>query len=57
MQEAGRFDTNGKWVVTHFLGGDDSMISSEPPAGQSGSVVRLAFGEHAIQRVTLYRYR
>jgi hypothetical protein len=55
-QEAGRFDNNGKWVATHFLGGDDSMYSSEPPVGQSGSGVRLAFGERAIQRVTLYRY-
>jgi hypothetical protein len=56
-QEAGRFDNNGKWVATHFLGGDDSVFSSDPTAGQSGSVVRLAFGEHAIQRVKLYRYR
>ena len=56
-QEAGRFDNNGKWVATHFLGGDDSVFSSDPPPGQSGSVVRLQFGEHAIQRVTLYRYR
>jgi hypothetical protein len=56
-QEAGRFDNNGKWVATHFLGGDDSNFSSEPPVGQSGSVVRLAFGEHAVQRVKLYRYR
>lgn len=56
-QEAGRFDNNGKWVATHFLGGDDSNFSSEPLVGQSGSVVRLAFGEHAVQRVTLYRYR
>ena len=46
-QEAGRFDKNGKWVATHSLGGDDS----------SGSVVRLSWGERAIQRVTLYRYR
>jgi hypothetical protein len=46
-QEAGRFDNNGKWVATHFLGGDDS----------SDSVVRLSWGERAIQRVTLYRYR
>jgi hypothetical protein len=46
-QEAGRFDASGKWVATHFLGGDDS----------SDSVVRLSFGERAIQRVTLYRYR
>jgi hypothetical protein len=30
-QEAGRFDNNGKWVATHFLGGDDSMFSSDPP--------------------------
>ena len=56
-QEAGRFDSNGKWVATHFLGGDDSVMSSDPPPNQSGSVVRLAFGEHAIQRVKLYRYR
>jgi hypothetical protein len=56
-QEAGRFDADGKWVATHFLGGDDTNFSSEPPVGQSGSVVRLAFGEHAVQRVTLYRYR
>jgi hypothetical protein len=57
-QEAGRFDNNGKWVATHFLGGDDSVISSDPPAaGQSGSGVRLALGERAIQRVKLYRYR
>ena len=56
-QAAGRFDKNGKWVTTHFLGGDDSVFSSEPPPGQSGSVVRLQFGEHAIQRVKLYRYR
>jgi len=57
-QAAGRFDANGKWVTTHFLGGDDSVISSDPPAlGQSGSGVRLALGERAIQRVKLYRYR
>jgi hypothetical protein len=46
-QEAGRFDKSGKWVATHLLGGDDS----------SDSVVRLSWGERAIQRVTLYRYR
>ena len=56
-QEAGRYDKNGKWVVTHLLGGDDSMITSDPTPDQSGSGVRLQFGEHAIQRVTLYRYR
>jgi hypothetical protein len=57
-QEAGRFDSNGKWVATHFLGGDDSLVSSVPlPANRSGSGVRLGFGERAIQRVTLYRYR
>ena len=56
-QAAGRYDKNGKWVTTHFLGGDDSVFSSAPTPGQSGSVVRLQFGEHAIQRVTLYRYR
>jgi len=56
-QAAGRFDKNGKWVTTHFLGGDDSVFSSAPTPGQSGSVVRVEFGEHAIQRVKLYRYR
>jgi hypothetical protein len=56
-QEAGRFDGTGKWVATHFLGGDDSVFSSDPPANQSGSVVRLSFGERAVQRVKLYRYR
>jgi hypothetical protein len=56
-QAAGRYDKNGKWVTTHLLGGDDSVFSSEPPPGQSGSVVRLSYGEHAIQRVLLYRYR
>ena len=57
MQEAGRFDTNGNWVATHFLGGDDSMIGSEPVAGRSSSGARLQWGEHAVQRVTLYRYQ
>ena len=57
QHEAGRFDNKGKWVATHFIGGDDSMITSYPAANQSGSGVRLAFGERAIQRVTLYRYR
>jgi len=56
-QEAGRYDKNGKWVATHFLGGDDSMLTSDPPANQAAYGVRLAFGEHAVQRVTLYRYR
>ena len=32
-QEAGRFDGDGQWVATHFLG---------------GSVVRPQFGEHAV---------
>jgi len=56
-QEAGRFDNTGKWVATHLLLGDDSMITNEPAADQSGSGVRLAFGERSIQRVKLYRYR
>jgi hypothetical protein len=58
VQEAGRFDANGKWVATHFLGGDDTVISSDPPAmNQSGSGVRLVLGERAVQRVKLYRYK
>jgi hypothetical protein len=32
------------------------MITSDPPPDQSGSGVRLGFGERAIQRVKLYRY-
>jgi hypothetical protein len=56
-QEAGRFDASGKWVATHSLGGDDSLYTSDAPKGQSGSIVRLGFGERAIQRVKLYRYR
>jgi len=55
--EAGRFDSKGRWVVAQLIGGDDSMITSDPPADQSGSGVRLGFGERAIQRVKLYRYR
>jgi hypothetical protein len=46
-QAAGRFDSNGKWVTLQLLGGDDS----------SDNVVRLSFGERAIQRVKVYRYR
>jgi hypothetical protein len=46
-QAAGRFDGNGKWVTLQLLGGDDS----------SDNVVRLSFGERAIQRVKVYRYR
>jgi len=57
LHQAGRFDSKGKWVVAQWIGGDDSMITSDPPADQSGSGVRLEFGERAIQRVTLYRYR
>jgi hypothetical protein len=57
QHEAGRFDSKGKWVVAQLIGGDDSMITSDPPADQSGSGVRLEFGERAIQRVKLYRYR
>jgi hypothetical protein len=57
-QEAGRFDNSGKWVATHLLGGDDSLVSAIPlPGNRSGSGVRLGFGERAIQKVTLYRYR
>jgi hypothetical protein len=45
-------------VATHFLGGDDTVISSDPPAmNQSGSGVRLVLGERAVQRVKLYRYK
>ncbi len=60
-QEAGRFDKDGKWVVTHLLGGDDSVAADDMAAAaavnQSGSGIRLSYGERAIQRVKLYRYR
>jgi hypothetical protein len=59
-QEAGRFE-NGKWVLTRFLAGDDSVLQYDlgaaADAGQSGSGVRLSAGERAIQRVRVYRYR
>jgi Domain of unknown function (DUF5597)/Beta-galactosidase len=46
-QAPGRFDKNGQWVTLQLLGGDDS----------SDNVVRLFWGERAIQRVKVYRYR
>jgi beta-galactosidase GanA len=59
-QEAGRFE-NGKWVVTRYLGGDDSVlrydIGTVADMGQSGSGVRLTTPDWAIQRVQLYRYK
>ncbi len=59
-QEAGRFQ-NGKWVLTRYLAGDDSVLrydlGAAADAGQSGSGVRLSAGERAIQRVRVYRYR
>jgi hypothetical protein len=63
---AGRFE-NGKWVVTRFLGGDDSTLRRDLAnafaMGQSGFGVRLffqphlSFAERAIQRVKVYRYK
>jgi hypothetical protein len=59
-QENGHFE-NGKWVVTRFLAGDDSVlrydIATVADMGQSGSGVRLTAPDRAIQRVKLYRYR
>jgi hypothetical protein len=59
-QEAGRFD-NGRWVVTRYLAGDDSVLRYDfaniVALGQSGSGVRLSTGERAIQRVKVYRYQ
>ena len=59
-QENGHFD-NGKWVVTRYLGGDDSVlrydIATVAEMGQSGSGVRLSAPDRGIQRVKLYRYR
>jgi hypothetical protein len=63
---AGRFE-NGKWVVTRYLGGDDSTLRKDMAnvvaEGQSGFGVRLlaqphlSFAERAIQRVKVYRYK
>jgi hypothetical protein len=59
-QEAGRFE-DGKWIVTRYLGGDDSVLRYDIAAvaemNQSGSGVRLTAGERGIQRVRLYRYQ
>ena len=65
-QEAGRFE-NGKWVVTRYLGGDDSTLrrdlANAVAMNQSGFGVRLfsqphlSFAERAIQRVKVYRYK
>jgi hypothetical protein len=59
-QENGHFE-NGKWVVTRFLAGDDSVLRYDIAAvadmGQSGSGVRLTAPDRGIQRVKLYRYK
>jgi hypothetical protein len=59
-QENGHFE-NGKWVVTRYLAGDDSVlrydIAAAADMGQSGSGVRLSAPDRGIQRVMLYRYR
>jgi hypothetical protein len=59
-QENGHFES-GKWVVTRYLGGDDSVlrydIAAAADMGQSGSGVRLSIPDRGIQRVKLYRYR
>ena len=59
-QENGHFE-NGKWVVTRFLAGDDSVLRYDnvtvADMGQSGSGVRLTAPDRGIQRVKLYRYR
>ena len=59
-QENGHFE-DGKWLVTRYLGGDDSVlrydIAAATDMGQSGSGVRLSAPDRGIQRVKLYRYR
>jgi len=59
-QENGHFE-NGKWIVTRYLGGDDSVLRYDIGAvadmGQSGSGVRLSAPDRGIQRVKLYRYQ
>ncbi len=59
-QENGHFE-NGKWLVTRYLAGDDSVlrydIGAAADMGQSGSGVRLSAPGRGIQKVKLYRYR
>jgi len=65
-QAAGRFE-NGRWVVTRYLGGDDSTLRKDLANAvaeqQSGFGVRLfsqphlSFAERAIQRVKVYCYK
>jgi hypothetical protein len=59
-QENGHFE-DGKWVVTRYLAGDDSVlrydIATVADMDQSGSGVRLSAPDRGIQRVKLYRYR
>jgi hypothetical protein len=59
-QENGHFE-NGKWVVTRYLAGDDSVLRYDIGAvadmGQSGSGVRLTAPDRGIQHVKLYRYK
>jgi hypothetical protein len=59
-QEAGHF-VNGKWVLTRYLAGDDSLLrydlGAAADAGLSGTGVRLSPGERGIQKVRVYRYR
>jgi len=65
-QAAGRFE-NGRWMVTRYLGGDDSTLRKDLGGAvaehQSGFGVRLmsqphlSFAERAIQRVKVYRYK
>jgi hypothetical protein len=59
-QENGHFE-EGKWVVTRYLAGDDSVLRYDIAAvaemRQSGSGVRLSAPDRGIQRVKLYRYR
>jgi Domain of unknown function (DUF5597)/Beta-galactosidase len=59
-QENGHFES-GKWIVTRYLAGDDSVLRYDIAAvadmGQSGSGVRLSAPDRGIQRVKLYRYR
>jgi hypothetical protein len=60
QQEAGRFE-NGKWVVTRYLAGDDSVLRYDldvaAAMNQSASGVRLTAGARGIQHVKLYRYK
>ena len=50
-QAAGRFDKNGKWVTTQFLGGDDSVFSSAPGPVRQRRALHVRRTRHPAREV------